>query len=159
MGIAGQMTPPPLNGVFCPPENSNRLPPIFIKLKPYYVLASKYCRFPEFEILSIIVSPLTGGFGPPEKSNTSDINEIKTICFSHQIRQIPRFPDTFDYCRPPSRRIKTERLYLFLFYFFFYYHFKYFIGLFYPFHCLSFPFLEGYRLKKGHIVPVLCSHS
>ena len=32
--------------------------------------------------------------------------------------------------------------------------FRYFINLFY-----SFPFLEGYRLEKGHIVPVLCSHS
>ena len=28
--------------------------------------------------------------------------------------------------------------------------FRYFINLFY-----SFPFLEGYRLEKGHIVPVL----
>ena len=36
--------------------------------------------------------------------------------------------------------------------------FKYFI-LFYSFYCLSFPFLEGCRLEKGHIVPVLCSHS
>ena len=32
--------------------------------------------------------------------------------------------------------------------------FRYFINLFY-----SFPFLEGYRLEKGHVVPVLCSHS
>ena len=37
--------------------------------------------------------------------------------------------------------------------------FKYFINLFYSFHCLSFPFLTGCRLEKGHIVPVLCSHS
>ena len=36
--------------------------------------------------------------------------------------------------------------------------FKYFINLFYSFHYLSFPFLKGYRLKKGHIVAVLCSH-
>ena len=32
--------------------------------------------------------------------------------------------------------------------------FRYFINLFY-----SFPFLDGYRLEKGHIVPVLCTHS
>ena len=32
--------------------------------------------------------------------------------------------------------------------------FRYLINLFY-----SLPFLEGYRLEKGHIVPVLCSHS
>ena len=37
--------------------------------------------------------------------------------------------------------------------------FKYFINLFYSFHCLYFPFLEGYRLEKGHIEPVLCSYS
>ena len=37
--------------------------------------------------------------------------------------------------------------------------FRYFVNLFYSFHCLSFPFLEGSRLEKGHIVPVLCSHS
>ena len=37
--------------------------------------------------------------------------------------------------------------------------FRYFINLFYSFHCLSFPFLEGCRLEKGHIVPVPCSHS
>ena len=42
---------------------------------------------------------------------------------------------------------------------FFYYPFRYFINLFYSFHCLSFPFLKGCRLKKGHIVPVLCYHS
>ena len=29
--------------------------------------------------------------------------------------------------------------------------------LFY-FHCLPFPF-KGFRLEKGHIVPILCSHS
>ena len=30
---------------------------------------------------------------------------------------------------------------------------------FHTFHCLSFPFLLGCRLEKGHIVPILCSHS
>ena len=34
-----------------------------------------------------------------------------------------------------------------------------FIFLFYSFHCLSIPFPKGCRLEKGHIVPVLCSHS
>ena len=37
--------------------------------------------------------------------------------------------------------------------------FKYFIHLFYSFHCLSFPFLKGFRHEKGHIVPVLWFHS
>ena len=37
--------------------------------------------------------------------------------------------------------------------------FRYFMNQFYYFHCLSFPFLEGCRLEKGHIVPILCSHS
>ena len=37
--------------------------------------------------------------------------------------------------------------------------FRYFMNLFYSFHCLSFPFLEGSKLEKGHIVPVLYSHS
>ena len=37
--------------------------------------------------------------------------------------------------------------------------FRYFIKLFYSFHYISFPFLKGCRLEKGHIVPVLCSHS
>ena len=37
--------------------------------------------------------------------------------------------------------------------------FRYSINLFYSFHCLFFPFLEECRLEKGHIVPVLCSHS
>ena len=37
--------------------------------------------------------------------------------------------------------------------------FRYFINLFYSFHCLSFPFPKRCRLEKGHIVPVLCSHS
>ena len=37
--------------------------------------------------------------------------------------------------------------------------FKYFINLFYSSLCLLFPFLKGCRLEKGHIVPVLCSHS
>ena len=41
---------------------------------------------------------------------------------------------------------------------FFYCPFRYFISLFY-FHCLSFSFLNGCRLEKGHIMPVLCSHS
>ena len=41
----------------------------------------------------------------------------------------------------------------------FYHLFRYSINLFYTFHCLSFPFLKGCRLEKGHIVPVLCSHS
>ena len=36
---------------------------------------------------------------------------------------------------------------------------RYFINLLYSFHCLSFPFPKGNRLEKGHIVPVLCSHS
>ena len=36
---------------------------------------------------------------------------------------------------------------------------SYFINLFYSFHYLSFPFLGGCRLEKGHIVPVLCSIS
>ena len=31
--------------------------------------------------------------------------------------------------------------------------FRYF--LFYSFHCLSFPFPKGYRLEKGHIMPIL----
>ena len=34
--------------------------------------------------------------------------------------------------------------------------FRYFIKLFYY---TSFPFFNGCRLEKGHIVPVLCSHS
>ena len=34
--------------------------------------------------------------------------------------------------------------------------FRYFIKLFYY---TSFPFFKGCRLEKGHIVPVLCSHS
>ena len=34
--------------------------------------------------------------------------------------------------------------------------FRYFIKLFYSFHYISFPFLKGCRLEKGHIVPVLC---
>ena len=29
----------------------------------------------------------------------------------------------------------------------------------YSFHCLSFPFLKGCRLERGHIVAVLCFHS
>ena len=29
--------------------------------------------------------------------------------------------------------------------------FRYFINLFYSFHCHSFPFLKGCRLEKGHI--------
>ena len=33
------------------------------------------------------------------------------------------------------------------------------LQLFYSLHCTSFPFLKGCRLEKGHIVPVLCSHS
>ena len=33
---------------------------------------------------------------------------------------------------------------------------RYFIKLFYY---TSFPFFKGCRLEKGHIVPVLCSHS
>ena len=37
--------------------------------------------------------------------------------------------------------------------------FRYFIKLFYYFYYISFPFLKGCRLEKGHIVPVLCSHS
>ena len=37
--------------------------------------------------------------------------------------------------------------------------FRYFIKLFYSFHYTSFPFLKGCRLEKGHIVPVLRSHS
>ena len=37
--------------------------------------------------------------------------------------------------------------------------FRYFIKLFYFFHYTSYPFLKGCRLEKGHIVPVLCSHS
>ena len=34
---------------------------------------------------------------------------------------------------------------------FFYYPFRYFINLFYSCHCLSFPFLGGCRLEKGHV--------
>ena len=37
--------------------------------------------------------------------------------------------------------------------------FRNFMHVFYSFHCLSFSFLKGCRLEKGHIVPVLCSHS
>ena len=33
------------------------------------------------------------------------------------------------------------------------------LQLFYSLHYTSFPFLKGRRLEKGHIVPVLCSHS
>ena len=43
--------------------------------------------------------------------------------------------------------------------FFFITLFRHFIKLFYSFHYTSFPFLKGCRLEKGHIVPVLCSHS
>ena len=32
-------------------------------------------------------------------------------------------------------------------------------GVFYSLHYTSFLFLKGCRLEKGHIVPVLCSHS
>ena len=35
--------------------------------------------------------------------------------------------------------------------------FRYFIKLFHSFHYISFPFLKGCRLEKGHIVLVLCS--
>ena len=41
---------------------------------------------------------------------------------------------------------------------FFFTLFRYFINLFYSFQCLSFPFLEGCRLEKGLIGPILCSH-
>ena len=37
----------------------------------------------------------------------------------------------------------------------YYYLFQCFSNLFYSCHCLPFPFLKGYRLEKGHIVPVL----
>ena len=37
--------------------------------------------------------------------------------------------------------------------------FRYFINVSYSFHYISFPFLKGCRFEKGHIVPVLCSHS
>ena len=37
--------------------------------------------------------------------------------------------------------------------------FRYLIFLFYSFHCLSFPFPKGCILEKGHIVPLLSSHS
>ena len=37
--------------------------------------------------------------------------------------------------------------------FFFINLFRYFIKLFYSFHYISFPFLKGCRLEKGHIVP------
>ena len=37
--------------------------------------------------------------------------------------------------------------------------FRYFINMSYSFHYISFPFLKGCRFEKGHIVPVLCSHS
>ena len=36
---------------------------------------------------------------------------------------------------------------------------RYFKNLFHSCNCLPFPFLKGYGLEKGHIVPVLCSHS
>ena len=39
--------------------------------------------------------------------------------------------------------------------FFFVALFRYFVNLFYYFNCLSFPFCKGYRIEKGHIVPVL----
>ena len=42
---------------------------------------------------------------------------------------------------------------------FFITRFRYFIFLYYSFNCHSFPFPKGCRLEKGHIVPVLCSHS
>ena len=44
-------------------------------------------------------------------------------------------------------------------FFFFFIHFRYFVNLFYSFHCLSFPFPKGCRLEKGHTLPILCSHS
>ena len=44
-------------------------------------------------------------------------------------------------------------------FFFFITFFRYFIKLFYSFHYISFPFLKGCRLEKGHIVPVVCSYS
>ena len=37
--------------------------------------------------------------------------------------------------------------------------FRYLINMFYSSHCLSFPFLEGCRLKRGHTVLILFSHS
>ena len=37
--------------------------------------------------------------------------------------------------------------------------FRYFMFLFYSFHCLSPPIPKGCRLEKGHIVPIQCSHS
>ena len=42
---------------------------------------------------------------------------------------------------------------------FFYYPFRYFMNLFYSFHCLFLSFLKGCRLEKGHIVPPPRSHS
>ena len=39
---------------------------------------------------------------------------MEIICISHQISQIPRISDAFDYCKPPSGQIKAERLYLLL---------------------------------------------
>ena len=41
----------------------------------------------------------------------------------------------------------------------FYYHFLKFYKFVLFFSLLFFPFLKGCRLQKGHIVPVLCSHS
>ena len=54
-----------------------------------------------------------------------------------------------------------DQVALFFFFLHIYYHsfFKCFSNLFYSCHCLPFPFIKGYRLEKGHIGPVLCSHS
>ena len=46
-----------------------------MKFKPY-VLATKYGRFPDFQLLLSIVNPPNRGFCPPEKSDTSDFDEI-----------------------------------------------------------------------------------
>ena len=58
-----------------------------------------------------------------------------------------RLPSTF---RPSKGRSSTTLGTRWHDFFFFFYPFRYFINLFY-FHCLSFPFLKGCRLEKGHV--------
>ena len=64
------------------------------------------------------------------------------------------------YFRLPSKGWSTTTLGTrWHFYFFFFFTlFRYFIN-FYCFHYISYTFVKGCRLEKGHIVPVLCSHS
>ena len=68
-----------------------------------------------------------------------------------------RLPSTF--LPSKGRSITTIGTRWHDFFLFFITLFRYFIKLFYSFHYIYFPFLKGCRLEKGHIVPVLCSHS